>query len=136
MYCVCCRYDVALAINTYGAKYVLDFAKKCINIKLFLHVSTGQQSSSILSYDFSEKLFGIIVDDSQIDAYSAYVSGEKPGLILETPFSLGETLNGEIGLDIEQEKRIMEDTLNMLKSDNTSTDKAITLAMKDLGMRR
>ncbi|CAI9262926.1 unnamed protein product [Lactuca saligna] len=35
------RYDVALDLNTFGAKSVLDFAKKCINIKLMLHVSTG-----------------------------------------------------------------------------------------------
>ncbi|KAL4592063.1 hypothetical protein LXL04_005043 [Taraxacum kok-saghyz] len=35
------RYDVALDINTCGAKFVLDFAKKCINVKLLLHVSTG-----------------------------------------------------------------------------------------------
>ncbi|KAI3523288.1 hypothetical protein L1887_01348 [Cichorium endivia] len=35
------RYDVALPLNTFGAKYVMNFAKKCINIKLFLHVSTG-----------------------------------------------------------------------------------------------
>ncbi|GKE28190.1 alcohol-forming fatty acyl-CoA reductase-like protein, partial [Tanacetum coccineum] len=35
------RYDVALALNTYGAKLVLDYAKKCVNIKLLLHVSTG-----------------------------------------------------------------------------------------------
>nr|GFD11237.1 alcohol-forming fatty acyl-CoA reductase-like [Tanacetum cinerariifolium] len=34
------RYDVALALNTYGAKYVMNFAKKCVNIKLLLHVST------------------------------------------------------------------------------------------------
>ncbi|XP_076932083.1 alcohol-forming fatty acyl-CoA reductase-like [Bidens hawaiensis] len=33
-------YDVALALNTFGAKNVLDFAAKCANIKLLLHVST------------------------------------------------------------------------------------------------
>ncbi|KAI7982715.1 hypothetical protein LOK49_LG15G01856 [Camellia lanceoleosa] len=34
------RYDVALLLNTLGAKLVLDFAKKCANIKMLLHVST------------------------------------------------------------------------------------------------
>lgn len=68
--------------------------------------------------------------------YSAYVSGEKPGLILETPYYLGETLNGANMLDIEQEKKVMEDRVNMLKSDHNIEDKAFTLAMKDLGMQR
>nr|GEZ63596.1 gland-specific fatty acyl-CoA reductase 1 [Tanacetum cinerariifolium] len=101
-----CRYDVALALNTYGAKFVMDFAIKCVNIKLLLHVST------------------------------AYVSGNKPGLILETPYYLGDTLNEVNGLDIKQEKMIIEDTLNKLKFDRDANDKTITLAMKDLGMRR
>nr|GEW62311.1 fatty acyl-CoA reductase 3-like [Tanacetum cinerariifolium] len=100
------RYDVALALNTYGAKFVMDFAIKCVNIKLLLHVST------------------------------AYVSGNKPGLILETPYYLGDTLNEVNGLDIKQEKMIIEDTLNKLKFDRDANDKTITLAMKDLGMQR
>nr|GEW73573.1 alcohol-forming fatty acyl-CoA reductase-like [Tanacetum cinerariifolium] len=101
------RYDVALALNTYGAKLLLDYAKKCGNIKLLLHVST------------------------------AYVSGEKPGLVLENRYHMGDALNGVNGLDIEQEKRIMEDDkLNMLEVDRNTNDKTITLAMRDLGMRR
>uniref|UniRef100_M4F0I8 Fatty acyl-CoA reductase n=1 Tax=Brassica campestris TaxID=3711 RepID=M4F0I8_BRACM len=55
------RYDVALGINTLGPLNVLDFAKKCENAKIFVHVST------------------------------AYVSGEKSGLIMETPYRMGET---------------------------------------------
>ncbi|KAI3523286.1 hypothetical protein L1887_01346 [Cichorium endivia] len=100
------RYDVALTLNTLGAKYVLNFAKKCVNIKLFLHVST------------------------------AYVSGEKPGLMLETPYYLGESLNGTTGLDIDQEKKIVEDKLKELKSDLNANDKSFNLAMKELGMQR
>ncbi|XP_076923234.1 fatty acyl-CoA reductase 3-like [Bidens hawaiensis] len=99
------RYDVALALNTFGAKNVLNFAAKC-KIKLLLHVST------------------------------AYVSGEKPGLILETPYHLGEALNGAHGLDINTEKRIIEERLKELSYDETATDKSITLAMKDLGIER
>lgn len=100
------RYDVALALNTFGAKNVFNFASKCLNIKLLLHVST------------------------------AYVSGEKPGLILETPYRLGEALNGANGLDISMEKKIIEEKLKELSSDETNTDKSITLAMKDLGIER
>lgn len=35
------RYDVALGINTLGVKHVLSFAKKCIQLKVLVHVSTG-----------------------------------------------------------------------------------------------
>lgn len=68
--------------------------------------------------------------------YSAYVSGEKPGLILETPYRLGDTLNGVNGLDIDTEKKIIEEKLKELSYDETATDKSITLAMKDLGIER
>uniref|UniRef100_A0A7N0SWX2 Fatty acyl-CoA reductase n=1 Tax=Kalanchoe fedtschenkoi TaxID=63787 RepID=A0A7N0SWX2_KALFE len=75
------RYDVALAINTMGPKHILNFAKKCVNWKSFIHVST------------------------------AYVCGEKPGVMDERPFKMGETLNG-------------------------ATSGAITAAMKDFGNKR
>ncbi|KAK9061611.1 hypothetical protein SSX86_018793 [Deinandra increscens subsp. villosa] len=100
------RYDIALELNTFGAKNVLNFAEKCVKIKLLLHVST------------------------------AYVSGEKPGLILETPYHLGNALNGAPGLDINIEKKIIEEKLKELSYDETATDKSITLAMKDLGIER
>uniref|UniRef100_A0A5B7B1U0 Fatty acyl-CoA reductase n=1 Tax=Davidia involucrata TaxID=16924 RepID=A0A5B7B1U0_DAVIN len=99
------RYDVALSINAFGVLHVLNFAKKCANLKLLLHVST------------------------------AYVCGERDGLILERPFYMGETLNGATGLDIEAEKKLAEETLNDLRAEE-ATEKAITLAMKDLGIQR
>lgn len=100
------RYDVALNLNTFGAKNVLNFAKKCVNIKLLLHVST------------------------------AYVSGERPGLMLETPYELGKSLNGRKGLDVDEERKIVEDTLKIIKSDPDANEKSIKLAMKHLGMQR
>uniref|UniRef100_A0A7N2MTN6 Fatty acyl-CoA reductase n=1 Tax=Quercus lobata TaxID=97700 RepID=A0A7N2MTN6_QUELO len=36
-------YDIALGINTYGALHVLNFAKKCIKLKVLVHVSTVMQ---------------------------------------------------------------------------------------------
>ncbi|KVI09227.1 Fatty acyl-CoA reductase, partial [Cynara cardunculus var. scolymus] len=110
------RYDVALALNTFGAKNVLNFAAKCVKIKLLLHVSTAVKLRLYL--------------------LSAYVSGEKPGLILETPYKLGEALNGAKGLDINVEKKIIEEKLKELSSDETATAKSITLSMKDLGIQR
>ncbi|XP_071706968.1 fatty acyl-CoA reductase 3-like [Rutidosis leptorrhynchoides] len=100
------RYDIAFALNIFGAKNVLNFAAKCVKIKLLLHVST------------------------------AYVSGETPGLILETPYRLGEALNGAPGLDINTEKKIIDEKLKELSSDENATDKSITLTMKDLGIER
>ena len=67
--------------------------------------------------------------------FAAYVSGERGGLIQEHPFKMGETLNGTFGLDIEEEKRVMEERLNELQSEG-ATQEAITLAMKDLAMQR
>ncbi|KAL2930249.1 Fatty acyl-CoA reductase 1, partial [Bienertia sinuspersici] len=34
------RYDVALGVNTFGAKNVVNFANKCAKIQLLIHVST------------------------------------------------------------------------------------------------
>ncbi|XP_044482112.1 fatty acyl-CoA reductase 3-like [Mangifera indica] len=99
------RYDVALGINTLGAKNVLNFAKKCHKLKVFVHVST------------------------------AYVSGETPGLITEKFYSMGETLNGALGLDIDVEKKVVEQELNELQAEGATEDE-IKLAMKDLGLKR
>ncbi|KAL2541040.1 Fatty acyl-CoA reductase 3 [Abeliophyllum distichum] len=99
------RYDVALGINTIGPMHVLNFAKTCGKLKVLLHVST------------------------------AYVCGEKEGLILEEPINLGDTLNGTSGLDINAEKEVIEERLKQLHADNVS-EKSITSAMKDLGIQR
>ncbi|XP_016577922.1 fatty acyl-CoA reductase 3 isoform X2 [Capsicum annuum] len=99
------RYDVSLGLNTFGAINVLNFAKKCSKLKVLLHVST------------------------------AYVSGEKTGLILETPYKLGETLNGTSGLDIHTEKKVIEETLKQLKFEGSS-EETITSTMKELGLAR
>ncbi|KAJ4724785.1 Fatty acyl-CoA reductase [Melia azedarach] len=99
------RYDVALGINTLGAKHVLSFAKKCAKLKVLVHVST------------------------------AYVAGEKSGLILENSYAMGETLNGATGLDIDMEKKVIEQELNELQAE-AATEEEITVAMKDLGIKR
>ncbi|TYJ26446.1 hypothetical protein E1A91_A07G120300v1 [Gossypium mustelinum] len=99
------RYDVALGLNTLGAKYVVDFAKKCAKLQVLVHVST------------------------------AYVSGERAGLIVENSYRMGETLNGVSGLDVNIEKQVVEDQLHLLRLQGAS-DKDITIAMKDLGIQR
>ncbi|XP_052208742.1 fatty acyl-CoA reductase 3-like isoform X3 [Diospyros lotus] len=99
------RYDVALHLNTLGAKHVLNFSKKCAKTKMLLHVST------------------------------AYVSGERGGLILEKSYRMGEALNGAPGLDIDMEKKVVEARLSELRLVG-ATEGEITKAMKDLGIQR
>ncbi|KAB1227268.1 Fatty acyl-CoA reductase 3 [Morella rubra] len=99
------RYDVALDLNTLGAKHVLSFAKQCVKLKAFVHVST------------------------------AYVSGEKGGLILENPYRIGETLNGTLGLDVDAEKKLIEEKLTEFLAQG-APEEEITLGMKDLGLER
>lgn len=67
--------------------------------------------------------------------FSAYVAGEKSGLILENSYAMGETLNGATGLDIDMEKKVIEQELNELQAEG-ATEEEITVAMKDLGIKR
>ncbi|KAF8015194.1 hypothetical protein BT93_H0869 [Corymbia citriodora subsp. variegata] len=99
------RYDIALAINTYGAKHIAEFATRCVNIKMLLHVST------------------------------AYVCGEKSGVILEKAFSMGETTNGSRKLDVNEEKLLSDGLIRVLREKNAS-DKEITIALRELGLQR
>lgn len=99
------RYDMALGVNTFGAKNVVNFAKKCPKIQLLIHVST------------------------------AYVCGEKAGLIPEKPLEMGETLNGVSGLNIDFEKKFAEQTLSNLKAQQLP-ENDIKRTMKDLGLER
>ncbi|WJX68869.1 alcohol-forming fatty acyl-CoA reductase [Trifolium repens] len=99
------RYDVALNINTLGVKHLLSFAKKCVKLEVLIHVST------------------------------AYVCGERGGLILEDPYRFGVSINGVSGLDIDMEKKLVEKELNKLQAEG-ATEKDIEVVMKDLGMKR
>ncbi|KMZ61425.1 Fatty acyl-CoA reductase [Zostera marina] len=103
------RYDVALGTNVLGPKYSMKFAKKCSNLELFMHVST------------------------------AYVAGSKEGMLLETKFEMGETLNDGNSnasyLDIDAELNLMKDTMQYLHS-NSESKSEIKSMMQSLGMER
>ncbi|XP_056689935.1 alcohol-forming fatty acyl-CoA reductase isoform X2 [Spinacia oleracea] len=86
------RYDVSLTVNTFGAKYVLEFAKKCARLEVFVQVST------------------------------AYVSGETAGFIKERLYFMGETLNGRKGLDVKVEKKLVEEKLDELQVMGATTE--------------
>ncbi|CAD6202266.1 unnamed protein product [Miscanthus lutarioriparius] len=61
------RYDVAMEINTVGPFRIMSFAQQFRQLKLFLQVST------------------------------AYVNGQRQGLVLENPFRMGDTIAKELG---------------------------------------
>ncbi|MED6205244.1 hypothetical protein PIB30_016037 [Stylosanthes scabra] len=99
------RYDVAMNMNTMGAYNTLNFAKMCPTIQVFLHVST------------------------------AFVCGERKGLIPEEPFQMGQTLKGSSKLDINLEKKLIEQKLSELHAQNAN-EETITSIMTELGTTR
>lgn len=50
-----CRYDVALDVNVTGVKHMCVFAKKCPNLEVLLHVSTGTRKLTTCLQSLSEK---------------------------------------------------------------------------------
>ncbi|KDP42073.1 hypothetical protein JCGZ_01861 [Jatropha curcas] len=85
------RYDVALNTNTRGPLRLLDFATKCQKLKVFLHVST------------------------------AFVNGERQGIILEKPFHMGQGIASKVPfLDVDAEMKLV-----FMGFDNSNTKKLI-----------
>uniref|UniRef100_A0A803R2I9 Fatty acyl-CoA reductase n=2 Tax=Cannabis sativa TaxID=3483 RepID=A0A803R2I9_CANSA len=100
------RYDVALATNTIGIYNILNFAKKCLKLKKLLHLST------------------------------AYVCGEKEGIISEKAFEFGETLTKTFTkLDFKIEKEFVAHRLSQLRETKAS-ESAINANMRELGTER
>uniref|UniRef100_A0A8R7QJ57 Fatty acyl-CoA reductase n=1 Tax=Triticum urartu TaxID=4572 RepID=A0A8R7QJ57_TRIUA len=102
------RYDVALASNALGAQYGCEFAKKCPNLKLLLHVST------------------------------AFVAGTQEGLLLEKALKMGEALRPGCHLDIEAELQLVEKVKAELAEAKSggSDQSSEKIAMKELGFKR
>ncbi|XP_044963519.1 probable fatty acyl-CoA reductase 4 isoform X2 [Hordeum vulgare subsp. vulgare] len=98
------RYDVALDTNVMGVKHMCNFAKKCPNLDMLLHVST------------------------------AYVAGEKQGLVQERLFQDSETLRDGTHLDIDMEVRLAKNLKKKMDADVYTSPKAQRRAMKDLGL--
>ncbi|XP_047049656.1 fatty acyl-CoA reductase 1-like [Lolium rigidum] len=100
------RYDVALDVNVAGVRHMCDFARRCPNLEVLLHVST------------------------------AYVAGEKQGLVQEKPFRHGETLKEGTHLDIDVEVRLAKDLKKQMQADGVDDPKAERKALKELGLSR
>ncbi|KAL6196148.1 hypothetical protein ACLB2K_031763 [Fragaria x ananassa] len=100
------RYDISLAVNTFGTLRVLNFAKKCLKLQMLLHVST------------------------------AYVCGERAGLIPEDSSSMDKMIKEMDNIDFETvEKNLVKEKLNELKGQDAS-EKVVTNTMKDFGIKR
>ncbi|CAL5011510.1 unnamed protein product [Urochloa decumbens] len=99
------RYDVAFDTNVMGAKHICEFAKRCEKLKMLLHVST------------------------------AYVAGEKEGILPEKPLLVGETMREGTHLDIEYELNLIKEIRRKLES-NCSSEIAGKRTMKELGLKR
>ncbi|XP_012832964.1 PREDICTED: fatty acyl-CoA reductase 2-like [Erythranthe guttata] len=97
-------YDVSLQTNVNGPKRIMSFAKKCKSLELLVHIST------------------------------AYVNGEREGIILENPITMGENRRK----DRSPFPRVnISDEVNLaLKSGTKSTGYDATKDMKRLGMER
>ncbi|XP_016540974.2 fatty acyl-CoA reductase 2, chloroplastic-like [Capsicum annuum] len=106
------RYDLALEANVNGPYQLMLFAKKCKKLKLLVHYST------------------------------AYVNGEREGLIYEKPFTMGESITKERvtshspstkfpSLNVANELDFVSKLKNAIENNDTF-DKI----MKDLGPER
>ncbi|KAM3217403.1 hypothetical protein P3L10_026846 [Capsicum annuum] len=106
------RYDLALEANVNGPYQLMLFAKKCKKLKILVHYST------------------------------AYVNGEREGLIYEKPFTMGESITKERvtshspstkfpSLNVANELDFVSKLKNAIENNDTF-DKI----MKDLGPER
>ncbi|KAM3233310.1 hypothetical protein P3L10_018669 [Capsicum annuum] len=105
------RYDLALDANVNGPRQLMMFAKKCKKLKLLMHYST------------------------------AYVNGEREGIILEKPFTMGESITKEKITSISPFTNFPSlhadnemDLVSKLK--NNITNNGLEQIMKDLGLER
>ncbi|KAL6642512.1 hypothetical protein ACP70R_020693 [Stipagrostis hirtigluma subsp. patula] len=105
------RYDVAMDTNTLGPFRIMSFLQRFRRLELFLHVST------------------------------AYVNGQRQGVVLEKPFRFGDSIAKELAssgssdhnalLDIEEEIKLIFDARR--HSDDPAS---FSQEMKNLGLER
>ncbi|XP_059296013.1 fatty acyl-CoA reductase 2, chloroplastic [Lycium ferocissimum] len=105
------RYDIALDINTGGPSRLMNYAKQCHNLKLFLQIST------------------------------AYVNGQRQGRIMEKPFCSGDSITKETllsgihqnsfpSLNVEDEIKLI------LESKQAVEDNVAGQKIRELGLER
>nr|KYP53438.1 Fatty acyl-CoA reductase 2 [Cajanus cajan] len=106
------RYDTAININTIGPCHLMNIAKKCKMLKLFLHVST------------------------------AYVNGQRQGRIMERPFSIGDCIAKEKFISEVSPKKYLptldiEGEINLVSNyKGNIEDNLLAQKMKEIGLER
>ncbi|WMV34572.1 hypothetical protein MTR67_027957 [Solanum verrucosum] len=105
------RYDLALDANVNGPRRLMIFAKKCNKLKLLMHYST------------------------------AYANGEREGMILEKPFTMGESITKEkitsVSPFINFPSLYADNEIDLVsKLKNNVNNNGLEQLMKDLGVER
>ncbi|KAL8049015.1 hypothetical protein ABFS82_07G107400 [Erythranthe guttata] len=103
------RYDVSLEANVNSPQQLMRFAKTCKNLELLVHIST------------------------------AYVNGEREGIILEKPLIMGENRRKDDTCNTSRFPQLnITDEVNLLASrkQKASSNYDLTRDMKRLGMER
>ncbi|GLJ56005.1 hypothetical protein SUGI_1202470 [Cryptomeria japonica] len=102
------RYDTALGVNTMAVNNFLEFGKRCRKLQVLVHVST------------------------------AFVAGEKSGVIPEKSLQMGETLvdDTHLTLDIQTELNLAKKSLDGIQNSFVPTPKNSTDQMRKLGLER
>ncbi|KAJ3673830.1 hypothetical protein LUZ60_005822 [Juncus effusus] len=100
------RYDVALDINTIGSFRLMSFAKRMKRLELFVHVST------------------------------AYVNGQRQGVVSEKPFLQGDTISSEIRSENQNPILDIEEEIKLAFKSALKNDASTSQDMKELGLER
>ncbi|KAM3341392.1 fatty acyl-CoA reductase 2, chloroplastic-like [Capsicum galapagoense] len=104
------RYDLALDTNVNGPYQLMMFAKKCKKLKLLMHYST------------------------------AYANGEREGIILEKPFTMGESITKEkitsISPFTEFPSLNAAKEMDLISKLKNITNNGLEQIVKDLGVER
>ncbi|KAL9674898.1 hypothetical protein QQ045_003097 [Rhodiola kirilowii] len=104
------RYDVALNTNTMGPYRLLSFAKLCKKLQMFMHVST------------------------------AYVNGEREGVVFEKSFKMGESIAAERARSVAERSSMpmldIEAELSLAALTVANSTANVSQKMKDLGVQR
>lgn len=144
------RYDVAMDINTMGPFRIMSFAQRFRRLKLFLQVSTGKavrvqnilwRKAPIFLVNFQSLQASSAMCVECCVCQTAYVNGQRQGLVLEKPFRMGDTIAKELEsseqksstvLDIEAEIKLAFDYSRRHSVDSAS----FAQEMKGLGLQR
>jgi len=124
---------------------MISFAHRFKRLKLFLHLSTGNYGCHSDRNIKAHSTLGSIYDISTccVCCQTAYLNGQRRGVVLEEPLYLGETIASRIGsssdfsehknavLDIEAEIKLAFDFRRQFKNSSSFYKE-----MKDLGIHR